>query len=94
MYLHLRVNDQGSIKATIKNDGDLGTLGTSSSQNSRAPFAVFRIEEFDGIEALDDRALMDEVFRRFSTKDMMTRLQINLTDAEIIAMIRDRLKER
>ena len=93
MYLHLEADEAGHIKATVKNNGATPTsLGGPNSQMTHAPFAVVRVWEFDGIGAIDDRTILDEVFRRFTTKDLANQLNIHMTDKELVNLLSDRLR--
>jgi hypothetical protein len=93
MYLHLRTNEQGGINAEVKNDGTFTSLGGPNSQRSDRPFAVFRIESFEGLSFIDEDMLLIELFKRYSTADLASRLQIRFTDKELLNMLSDRLKE-
>jgi len=93
MYLHLRTDKDGKIHATVMSHGALtfSSLGGPNSQASHGPFAVFRIEGFDGLENVDERLLMQELFRRYTTKELLQQLQINMTTRELIELLSDRL---
>lgn len=93
MYLHLRTIE-GKIHATVKVHGDLvrQSVGHQNTQFTNGPFAVFQVHEFDGFENLSDKDLIEELFRRFSSMELLQRLQLRLTADDIMAILRDRLK--
>lgn len=89
MYLHL-FSDGGKIRAQIRNDGKISSLGGPHSRDSHAPFSVMRIEGFAGIECIDDRQLIDELLRRYSSKQLFDKLQFELTNLELLDILRRR----
>jgi hypothetical protein len=93
MYLHLSTSASGGIHALVQNQGVLKvtSLGGPNSQLSNQPFAVFRIESFDGLEHLSDNELVDEILRRFTTKELLQKLQIHLTSKELLELLVNRL---
>lgn len=96
MYLSLWTDKEGKAVAKLQNHGALqfSSLGGPNSRRTDHPFAVFQIDTFQGIEALDDGELVKELLRRFTTKEILQRLQIHLTSDEILRLLSDRLKGR
>lgn len=96
MYLHLHASASGKVHALLQNQGVLKvtSLGGPNSQLSNQPFAVFRIESFDGLENLSDNELVNELLRRFTTKELLQRLQIHLTSKELLELLVNRLEGR
>jgi hypothetical protein len=91
-YLHLFA-DEGDIYAEVRNSGELtfSSLGGPNSRPSKRPFAVFALEEFTGLSAIPDRQLLDELFRRYTTKEIASRLNLTLSTDELIELLRQRL---
>jgi hypothetical protein len=97
MYLHLRTADQGrEIRATVMSHGapTVSSLGGPNSRPSHGPFAVFQIDGFDGLENVDEKLLMQELFRRYTTKELLQQLQLNMTTRELLELLSDRLTDR
>ena len=94
MYLHLSTDEDGKVHATVQNHGTLkvGSLGGPTSQPSSGPFAVFKIESLEGADFLSDETLITLLFGRFTTKELMVRLQLNLSTDELLDILRERLK--
>lgn len=94
MYLHLRSNREGEIEAEVKNSGELkfSSLGGPSSQMSDHPFAVFKISEFSGIDCIETDDLYSELIRRCGNSYLLNRLEIDLTNEELVRMLTERLK--
>jgi hypothetical protein len=88
MYLQLK-SVGGKIHATVVPHGMLeyASLGSRNSRLTDAPFATFQIDAFDRLEVITDNELMQEVFRRFTSKDLLQRLEIHLTARELIDML-------
>lgn len=93
MYLHLFAGHDGKLRAEIKNHGSFNTLGTGSSQMSQAPSAVFRLEAFLGIECIEERDLLNELMKRYTTKELMRRFSLEFSDQELLDMLRERLRD-
>lgn len=95
MYLVLDIKD-GKLVASIKNDGKFAprSLGTESSQLTHSPVAVFRIEGFDGIDCISDDELIFELHKRFTVTKLLDRMNVYLTDDELMAIMTERLRRR
>jgi len=92
MYLALDVDDQGGIHASVKNEGSFkwATLGGPNSRISHAPFAVFQIAGFDGIDCLTDEELISELTNRLPTRELFHRMRIELSLDDLLVLIKDR----
>jgi hypothetical protein len=93
MYLHLHAGKDGTVHAEVRNDGTLefSTLGTESSQLTRAPLAVFRIGEFTGLDCISTRDLEREVTRRIGPRGLVKRLALLLSTRELVDMLAERI---
>jgi hypothetical protein len=94
MYLHLRTDRDGKIHAEVKSHGALGfsSLGGPTSKRSDLPFAVFEIDDFTGLGAIDEDSLFAELFRRVSTKELLRRIGCEFTNSELIEMLQERMR--
>lgn len=92
MYLHLTADD-GGVRAEVKNEGELRfrTLGTVNSRFSQGPFAVFQISSFSGLNCIESDDLYEELLRRRGKQYLMNRLEIHLTNEELIRMVTERM---
>jgi hypothetical protein len=96
MYLHLMTDQYGKVHASVKNNGALtfSSLGGPDSQGSHGPFAVFKIEDFDGIENIDNENLLNELLRRFTVRQLIQYIQIHMSTKEILELLSERLTDR
>lgn len=94
MYLRLDTDENGKVHATVLNQGSLpfSSLGGPNSQRSDGPFSVMKIHSFLGLENIDENDLLQEVFRRYTTKELIDHLIPRFTKDELLGMIRDRMK--
>lgn len=94
MYLHLRVNSDGGISATVENQGELkfSSLGSENTQYSNAPFAVFQIHEFDGLEVIETEDLKNELIRRVGADSLGGQFVREASTSQIMAELRNRVR--
>lgn len=94
MYLHIRADGDGKVVAEVRTTGELRTLGSSNTRigvGTTLPIMVARIDEFVGLENIDTDDLFAELFSRLSTKEMMDRIRFQLSDGEVLELLRQRL---
>ncbi len=95
MYLHLYTspNRSGNVVAKVRNTGYLGKpdIENSQSSSSTTPFAVFRIEEFTGLSCIDIDDIIAEIKNRLSTKQILRKLDMDLTNEDIIEILQERM---
>jgi hypothetical protein len=94
MYLHLNAGKNvGDISVEVKNHGALqfSSLGTSSSQRTDHPFAVFKIAQFTGIDCIDTDDLYEELLRRYGSEGLLERMQRDLSNEDVATMVKERL---
>lgn len=93
MYLHLRYahNERGygsGVRASVRTDGNLRSLGTENSRFTEQPFAVFALSEFDGLENVETGTLIELLLQRMSASDLLKQLKYKLTFDELIELLR------
>jgi len=95
MYLQIRTDKEGKLHAVVTNDGNLRSLGTANSRVAgwNAPVGAFQIDSFDGLDAIQTEDLITEVYKRYSTKELLRSAQIRMTGQEILDLLRERLRE-
>ena len=91
MYLHLKTEKDGNVLAEVKTEGKPPSLGSANSRPSYGPFAVFRIDEFRGLENIDLDDLLAEVRQRLTPAQALTRLAGSIPDDDLVSMIRERM---
>lgn len=88
--------DRG-VRAEVKNNGSLASngaiksLGTKSSQNSHDPFAVFKISEFTGLDAIETDQLWSELQGRLEHDDIKQHFLRRASAQELLDLLRGRL---
>lgn len=94
MYLHLRSDKEGKVHARIQPSGEMkfSSLGGPNSQQTNMPFAVMRIEAFDGLEHIADGELLAELLRRQSATATLRSLAASMSNDDLLRMIEQRLK--
>jgi len=91
MYVHIDRSDSGSVTATVKNNGNIPSLGGPNSRTSDLPIVAIRIDEFVGLECISDLDLLNELMHRFTTQELLNRFNSRLTNEELIEMLSDRV---
>jgi hypothetical protein len=86
MYLDLRVNKEGKIRARVRPNGELKarSIGTANARMTDSPFAVFQIEEFEGLEVISDQDLLDELLSRHGHEGLCRILALRLSPQELL----------
>jgi hypothetical protein len=104
MYLRLeyKTREEGGnrifsegLYATVTNDGAVPrhrSLGTSSSRMSNSPLGVFQLAGFDGIEAISEDDLIEELLRRTGVDQLMSRLRWKIPEEMLMTMLRERMR--
>jgi hypothetical protein len=94
MYLHLRQRREkaifGGVIAEVRLEGTVPSLGTENSRGTDSPFAVFQIDEFEGLSAIDSDSFEAEMFQRYSPEQLMAMAGKHLTTDNLIALLRER----
>jgi hypothetical protein len=81
MFTYLKLwADDGKICAEVVNSGHLNfsSLGGPNSKTSHQPFAVFEIEKFSGLQAIDADDLLAELLRRMTPEQLAERAGRNI----------------
>jgi hypothetical protein len=83
----------GAISAEVKNHGALqfSSLGGPNSKSSIQPFAVIEIDQFTGIDCIDDDDLYEEMLRRYGHEGLLKRMRADLSNEDVAAMVKERL---
>jgi len=91
MYIQLRKRTNGNIAAEVRTSGYLPGVGSENSRLNTAPFAVFQIDEFLGLENVDTDNLVEELRRRLTPDQIKRRFGYQLTDADLLEEIQTRM---